>query len=72
VACGGPQCGCGGHLSSAGAERRAHRGEAPGALVARTAMAHRGAEPDRRAPRRLSRSRRRKIRFAAIQRIDRC
>ena len=36
-------CRCGGHLSPAGAERRAHRGEAPGALVARTAMAHRGA-----------------------------
>jgi hypothetical protein len=57
---------------SAGAERRAHRGEAPGALVARTAMAHRDGESDRRAPRRLSRSRRRKIRFAAIQRIDKC
>jgi L-ascorbate metabolism protein UlaG (beta-lactamase superfamily) len=56
-ACGGPRCGCGGHLSSAGAERRAHRGEAPGALVARTAMAHRGGEPDRRAPRRLRRER---------------
>jgi PAS domain S-box-containing protein len=50
----------------------ADRGEASAALVAHTAMAHRGGEPGRRTPRGLSRSRRRKIRFAAIQRIDKC
>ncbi len=46
-----------GHLSATRAERRAHRGEASRALVARASLAHGSRVPDRRGPRRMRRSR---------------
>jgi hypothetical protein len=53
-ACGGARRGYCAHHSSAGTERRAHSGNATGALVARTAMAHRCGKPNRGGPRQLT------------------